>query len=229
MAVRASTVAGMSEESVTESTESIEATEVAGAEVAGRGGRLPLLPPDALDEEQRALYAGVRATRLLAADDAGYTAMLPDGRLLGPFNVMLRAPRIARPLLEWAQAIAGSGLAADVREAVILTVAAHWRADYALYAHTAGAVRAGVPEAAIGALRAGGTPHGLRDEADIAHRVTAALVRDHRVPGDLYDEAVAVFGTESLVALVNLVGQYLNTSALLALFEVPVPVLEPAA
>lgn len=141
---------------------------------------------------------------------------------------MLRAPRIARPLLEWAQAIT-SGLAADVREAVILTVAAHWRADYALYAHTAGAARAGVPEAAIASLRAGGTPHGLRDEADIAHRLTAALVRDHRVPDDLYAEAAAAFGTEGLVALVNLIGQYLNTSAMLALFEVPVPVLGSAA
>lgn len=226
MAAGASTVAGMSEEPVTESTEPIRATR---AEVVDRGGRLPLLPVHALDEEQRALHAELRATRLLAAKDAGYTAVLPDGRLLGPFNVMLRAPRIARPLLEWAQAITGSGLAADVREVVILTVAAHWRADYALYAHAAVAARAGVTEAAIAVLRAGGTPHGLCDEAATAHRVTVALVRDHRVPDDLYAKAAAVFGTEGLVALVNLVGQYLNTSALLALFEVPVPVLESAA
>lgn len=229
MAAGASTVAGMSEEPVTEATEPTGPTRATRPEVADRGGRLPLLPVDALDEEQRALHAGLRATRLHTAEDAGYTAVLPDGRLLGPFNVMLRTPRIAWPLLEWAQAITGSGLAADVREAVILTVAAHWRADYALYAHAAGAARAGVPAAAIAALRAGGTPHGLREEAEIAHRVTAALVRDHRVPDDLYAEAAAAFGTKRLVALVNLVGQYLNTSALLALFEVPVPVVESAA
>lgn len=220
MAGGAPTVAGMSEEPATGAT---------SVDVAELGGRLPLLPPNALDEEQRALHAGLRATRLRSADAAGYAAVLADGRLIGPFNVMLRAPRIARPLLEWAQAISGSGLADDVREAVILTVAAHWRADYALYAHTAAAARVGVPEAAIAALRARRTPDGLRAEADTAHRVTVALVRDHRVPDDLYAEAAAAFGTEGLVALVNLVGQYLNTSALLALFEVPAPALGAAA
>jgi 4-carboxymuconolactone decarboxylase len=136
---------------------------------------------------------------------------------------MLGAPRIAAPLLEWAQAITRSGIPEDVREVVILTVAAHWRAEYALYAHTAVAERAGVPGAVIAALRRGEAPRGLRAEADVAHRLTVALVRDHDVPDDLYDEAVTAFGIETLVALVNLIGQYLNTSALLACFQVPTP------
>ncbi|MCO5993351.1 carboxymuconolactone decarboxylase family protein [Actinoallomurus rhizosphaericola] len=190
---------------------------------SGLGGRLPLLSPDALDEEQRAVHARLQVTRLRSAEGAGYTAALSDGRLIGPFNVMLRHPRIARPLLEWAQAIAGSGIPADVREVVILTVAARWRAEYALYAHTAGAERAGVPETAITALRHGDTPRDLRPEADIAHRVAGALVRDHQVSDELYAEAVAVFGAEGLVALVNLIGQYLTTCALLACFQVPAP------
>lgn len=52
-------------------------------------------------------------------------------------------------------------------------------------------------------------------------RITAALVRDHQVPDDLYRQAVTVFGTDGLVALVNLIGPYLNTCALLACFQVP--------
>ncbi|GGL60759.1 hypothetical protein GCM10010129_00320 [Streptomyces fumigatiscleroticus] len=187
------------------------------------GGRLPLLALDALDEAQRAVHARLQATRLRGAEGAGYAAALPDGRLIGPFNVMLRNTRIARPLLEWTEAITGSGIPADVREVVILTVAAHWRAEYALYAHTAGAARAGVPEAAIAGLRRGDTPRGLRAEADVAHRVATALVRDHQVPDALYAEVIASFGTDRLVALVNLVGQYLNTCALLACFQVPAP------
>jgi 4-carboxymuconolactone decarboxylase len=191
---------------------------------SGLGGRLPLLPPDALDEAQRAVHARLQITRLPSADGAGYTAALPDGRLIGPFNVMLRNPCIAQPLLEWGQAISKSGIPADVREVVILTVAAHWRAEYALYAHTAGAERAGVPQTAIAALRQGDdTPCGLRAEADVAHRVTTALVRDHHISDDLYAEAVAAFDTDGLVALVNLIGQYLNTCALLSCFQVPAP------
>lgn len=192
-------------------------------EASGLSGRLPLLYPDVLDEAQRAVHARLQVTRLRSAEGAGYMAALPDGRLIGPFNVMLRNPRIAQPLLEWAQAIAGSGIPADVREVVILTVAAHWRAEYALYAHTAGAERAGVPETAIVALRQGDTPRGLRAEADVAHRVATALLRDHQVSDELYAEAAAALRTDGLVALVNLIGQYLNTCALLACFQVPAP------
>lgn len=190
---------------------------------SGLGGRLPLLVPTALDRAQRDIYTRLQTTRLRSAEGAGYLAVLPDGRLIGPFNAMLRNPRIAQPLLEWAQAITRADIAADVREVVILTVAAQWRAEYALYAHTTGARCAGVPETAIAALRHGDTPRGLRAEADVAHRLAAALVRDHQVPEDLYADAVAAFGTDGLVALVNLVGQYLNTSALLACFQVPAP------
>ncbi len=200
---------------------------------SGLGGRLPLLPPDTLDEAQRALYDRLSATRARSAEEAGYTAALPDGRLIGPFNALLRTPHIARPLLEWAQALTRAGIPADVREVVILTVAAHWRADYALYAHTAAADKAGLPDLAIASLLHGEAPRGLRPDADLAHRLATALVRDHRVRDDLYDEAVAAFGTNTLIALVSLVGQYLSTSALLACFQVPAPssdrTEEPAA
>lgn len=187
------------------------------------GGRLPLVRPDALDDAQRALYERLGVTRLRSAHEAGYTAALADGRLIGPFNVMLRNPPVAEPLLAWAEAITRSGLPADVRETVILTVAAHWQADYVLYAHVAAAEHAGVPEAAITALRDGATPHGLRADADVARSLATALLRDHRVTDDLYADAVASFGVDGLVALVNLIGQYTNTCALLTCFDVPAP------
>lgn len=112
-------------------------------------------------------------------------------------------------------------------------MAAHWRADYALYAHTAAAGKAGLPDLAIASLLHGEAPRGLRPDADLAHRLATALVREHRVRDELYDEAVAAFGTNTLIALVSLVGQYLSTSALLACFQVPAPssdrTEEPAA
>lgn len=190
---------------------------------SGLGGRLPLLPPDSLDQAQRALRDRLRATRARDAEAAGYTAALPDGRFIGPFNALLRTPHIARPLLEWAQALSRAGIAADVREAVILTVAAHWRAEYVLYAHTAAAEKAGLSGPAIASLVHGEAPRGLRPEAGLAHRLATALVRDHRVADDLYEEAAAAFGTDTLIALVSLVGQYLSTSALLTCFQVPAP------
>lgn len=187
------------------------------------GGRLPLLSPDSLTAAQRAVYDRVGATRVRHAEGAGYLAALPDGRLIGPFNAYLRAPKLAEALLTWVQAIAGAGIPADVREVVILTVLAHWPADYAGYAHTIAAARANLPGSAITALRTGDSPTGLRPEVELAHRLTVALLRDHRVPDDLYADTVTAFGVETLVTLVNLIGQYLTTAALLTCFQVPAP------
>jgi 4-carboxymuconolactone decarboxylase len=187
------------------------------------GGRLPLLWPASLDDAQHALYARLQATRIRSAQDGGYTAVLSDGRLIGPFNAMLRAPRIAEPLLDWAQAIASSGLPADVREVVILTVGGLWHSGYVLYAHTAAAARADVPDAAIDALRRGGTPQGLRPEADAAHRLARAVIHDHEVPDGLYDQAMEILGPQAMITALNLAGQYLTTSAVLACFQVPAP------
>lgn len=187
------------------------------------GGRLPLLWPGSLDDPQRALYTRLQATRIRSAQDGGYTAMLGDGRLIGPFNAMIRAPQIAGPMLDWAQAIASAGLPADVREVVILTVGGLWHSEYVLYAHTAAASRAGVPDAAIGALRRGETPRGLRAEADAAHRLARAVIHDHEVPDGLYGQAIAILGTQTMITVLHLAGQYLTTSAVLACFQVPAP------
>jgi hypothetical protein len=66
-------------------------------------------------------------------------------------------------------------------------------------------------------------PAGLSKPAEIAHRLTLALAVDHTVGDDLYAEAHAAFGTEPLIALVNLIGRYMSTAAVLACFAVPVP------
>jgi alkylhydroperoxidase family enzyme len=111
----------------------------------------------------------------------------------------------------------------DVREVVILTVGGLWHSEYALYAHTAAAARAGVPDAAIGALRRGETPRGLRAEADAAHQLARAIIHDHEVPDGLYGQAIAILGTQTMITVLHLAGQYLTTSAVLACFQVPAP------
>jgi len=188
------------------------------------GGRLRLLPVDELDPAQAALHARLLTTRLARADDAGYRAVLPDGRLLGPFNGFLRTPAISGPQLDWAQAIYAGGLPDDVREASILTVGAQWEAAYVLYAHSLAARKAGIRDQDIDALcSARREPAGVSPEAKFAHRLTVAIVRDHDVPDDLYGEVVETFGEPATVTLVALVGQYLATSALLTCFRVPAP------
>jgi 4-carboxymuconolactone decarboxylase len=189
------------------------------------GGRLRLLPVDELDPAQAALHARLLTTWFARADDAGYQAALPDGRLLGPFNGFLRTPVISERQLDWAQAISAMDLPDDVREAAILAVGAEWEAAYVLYAHSQAARKVGISDRDIEVIRAAHheKPAGLSSEADLAHRLTVALVRDHDVPEHLYNEVIETFGEPATVTLVVLIGQYLATSALLTCFRVPAP------
>ena len=188
------------------------------------GGRLALLPVDRLTDEQRRVHDRMIQTRIRRGTQAGYRASLADGRLIGPFNALLRVPGIATAQLDWVQAISVAGPPADVREVAILTVAAHWPPGYVSYAHTIAARAAGVDHLAVQTLAAGETPDSLTRPQSLAHRLAHRLVERQDVPDELYQPLVECFGEAGTVALVLLIGQYLVTSALLTCFRVPAPV-----
>lgn len=187
------------------------------------GGRLRLLYRTELDAEQTKLSDRLTATRVARGRRAGYRAALDDGRLVGPFNVLLRTPAIAERQLDWAEAISAADLNPAAREVAILTVAAHWRAQYVLYAHSAAARGAGLSDDAIADLVAARTPAGLDRTAGLAHKVALALVRDHDVPDDLYSDLLSEYGETRAVVLIALIGQYLATCAVTTCFRVPMP------
>lgn len=191
------------------------------------GGRLPLLSNHELSEDQLSLHRQVLDSCVAAATRSRYLAALPDGRLIGPFNAMLRAPGIGEAMLSWTRAISVSldSAAIDpvVRETVILTVAASRQSSYALYAHTRAARHAGLSEEAVNALTDGRPPSDLPPAATVAHRLARALTGSAAVDDATYTEAVSTFGVTQVVALVSLVGQYLTTCAILSCFDVPAP------
>jgi 4-carboxymuconolactone decarboxylase len=187
------------------------------------GGRLRLLARAELDAEQAKLSDRLTVTRVARGRQAGYRAALDDGRLVGPFNALLRAPGIAERQLDWAEAISAADLDPAAREVAILTVAAQWRAEYILYAHSAAARSAGLSDEAIEDLVAARTPSGLDRIARSAHDVALALVRDHDVPDDLYGDFLSVFGETQAVVLIAVISQYLATCAVTTCFRVPAP------
>lgn len=188
------------------------------------GGRLPLLAPTELSPEQRPLYDQLQATELQWAKKSGFQAQTAAQELIGPFNPMLRSPAVATALLGATSALTQhAALSEPVRQVIILTVGAAWRAAYELYAHVIVARKAGLPEAAIQALAAGQPPENLPAPELLAHEFTHALTTTHHVPADLYQRAVRAFGEQGVFDMVALAGQYLLISALLNTFEVPAP------
>jgi 4-carboxymuconolactone decarboxylase len=131
------------------------------------------------------------------AEHAGYVAKTDDDRFIGPFNALIRVPRIASGIGQWTGQITAFGLSEEVREAVIRTVGAHWGAGFEIYAHVAGARTAGLPEEAITAILDGRPPSDLGPGAEAAQRLTASLLAHHRVPDEIYAAALSAFGEDA--------------------------------
>jgi len=189
----------------------------------GLGGRLALLRPDELDDNQLAVHDQLQKLVGPESRHDGFIAQLDDGRFIGPFNAMLRTPPLTAGFGAWVGAITQAGIADDVRQVVILTVAAAWRADYEIYAHTAAARVAGIPDDAVTAILAGEPPSGVSADAALAHGLVRGLLHAQDVPDPVYDESIRIFGEGGTIAILGLVAQYQLVSSLLVCFRVPVP------
>ena len=188
------------------------------------GGRLPLADPATLNSAQRDLFETLKSTWVVYANKLGVQATTEDGRLIGPFNAFLLHPEVTAKLSEFQTAEAtNTTLSQRVREVVIITVGAVWRADYELYAQGPVARKAGLSDQAITTLVNGGIPEDLSDHEKIAARLARELSTSHRVGDELYREAAQAFGRKGLFDMVAVMGVYHTVCSALALFEVPVP------
>ena len=188
------------------------------------GGRLPLLAPATFDADQTNLNTYLAEKILPWARKTGFQAETAEGQVVGPFNPMLYSPLIARASLNLtATEQEHTGLSKRVREVVILSVGAVWKAPYELYAHTAAARAVGLDQSTIDAIVAGTTAGALTVEERLAHDLTHRLVTEHQIDQSLYEQAVTTFGEKGLVDLLFLIGGYLTTCLLLNAFAVPAP------
>ena len=188
------------------------------------GGRLPLVDPETLTAEQRALYEHLEKHQFPAAAQAGYRTTTAGGRVIGPFNAVVLEPGVGGGLVAFMEAEVGStSLDNRVRQTIILAVGAVWGAAYELYAHSAEARAAGLPAAVIAALTAGEIPDELSEAEQAAARVGRQLAGDRRIDDDVYVSAQRVFGDRGMVDIILLVGYYQTVCGVLNAFEIPVP------
>jgi 4-carboxymuconolactone decarboxylase len=188
------------------------------------GGRLPLLDPSQFSSAQRESYERLASKMVPFADSVGFQTKTSDGRLIGPFNPALYSPGVSAGFGDFMEAEATStSLDNRVRQVVILTVGAVWNSPYELYAHSAEARHAGLPDEVIEALVAGQLPAQLSDDEKLAARFAQQLTAERRVDAALYAEAERAYGQRALVDLTLLVGFFHTTCALLNAFEIPAP------
>lgn len=185
--------------------------------------RLPLLRPDDLSPDQRALY-----DKLVTGKRAGGPRAFPltddEGRLQGPFNGMLLSPGVGDALQQVGAALRFAGtLTARQRELATLTVAASESAEYEWAAHTHLARTAGLTDDQIEAVR-DDTPLDLPDPAENAVLETAReLVRTGNLSDPGFAAARDVLGLTALYELITLVGYYRLLALQMRVLDVRVP------
>ncbi len=173
---------------------------------------------------QRDIFDLMMTTMIPWAQGVPFQSATADGRPIGPFNPALINPATASKFLElqFAEQL-NTSLDERVRQVIILTVGAIWRADYELYAHSAVARKAGLSEEAIHTLVSGGLPDDLTDEQKLAHRLTKQLCTQHRVDDAMYHDVEKTFGTTGLIDITSLIGVYHGVCTTLTMFNIPAP------
>jgi 4-carboxymuconolactone decarboxylase len=181
------------------------------------GYRLPLPRREALDPTGQAIFDRVLAANSGAA--AGRGASGPGAGLKGPLGIRLYSPRFAE-LGEQTNTFLRfqAGLDGRTRELAILVVARETDCDTEWAGHEPLARREGAPEAAIAAIRDRKPTAGLDPHDALVIDLAREAIVQHKVSLATYRKALDAFGTEKLVNLTGLIGDYLATSVLLTTF-----------
>lgn len=146
------------------------------------------------------------------------------GRFGGPFELLIRAPEVCRHLqrlgeyLRW-----GSSLSPALSELAICLTARHIRANYEWHAHAPLAVEAGVPAAAMEAIRTGAAPQFAAKDQGLVYKLVSELIDTKRLSDASFKEAIDAFGEQGIVELGTIVGYYTAIGNALNVFEVALP------
>jgi 4-carboxymuconolactone decarboxylase len=144
-----------------------------------------------------------------------------NGRVVGPLRVLFHRPELARRISNIGAVMRRASPFPDARELAIIAAAREWDCLYEWYVHEPVARRAGVSEAAIDAVRTHAPlrafPAGEREIAQYVRR----LLRNHRVPGPVFEALLAKHGVMGTVELTATVGFYQIFACVMNAFEVP--------
>ena len=185
-------------------------------------------PPDILPETGSRLTLPDRD----ALDDAGKRAYgrlenFQDGALMGlrgPSAITLHSPQVYKfsgPLNNYLRFDAGFG--ADIRELAILVAAREMDSRFEWAAHESQALKEGVPQQTIDAIKHRRPTAGLAPDHALIIDFGRQVLGDHTVPSDMFARLHARFGPKGIIDLVYLIGNYVSLAILLATVDAQVP------
>src|SRR5229473_3669961 len=168
------------------------------------GFRLPLPKREDLDEVGRQHYDRVSAP---GASIAG---------LQGPSGIQLYSPKTAEHVRALNRYLRyDAGFSPRVREIAILTTAREMDSQFEWVAHEPEALKEGVAAAVIDVIKHRKSVEGLSETEATVITLGRQLFHDHKLAPEVFAKAKAIFGPHMLIDIVQLMGSYSGTAALL--------------
>ena len=175
--------------------------------------RLPLPLVDTLDPISRKTYE-------VLADPAGGSL----AGLQGPGGIRLHSPEVSKGLRPVNQYLREpSVIDARTRELAILVTAREHNCEFEWAAHEVEAKKEGVSVEICEIIRLRRPTEGIKDPDAALIDFGRELFGNHRVTPETYDRVALLFDQRTLVDLVNLMGMYAMTAALLIAFDAQLP------
>src|SRR5580704_14805721 len=173
--------------------------------------RMPVIPPEKMTEAQKKAVQDYKDLRKV--DLTG-----------PPWSVMLRVPDLVVPSLQMRlHNLNNSALSPKLTEFAIMIAARNWTNYYEWYAHSQGAVTAGLSAAVIAAVAEGRRPEQMTKDEEILYDFCTELLHNQSVSDPTYARAVANFGEPGVVEAASLVGYYTYLAMIMNVARTPSP------
>lgn len=145
-----------------------------------------------------------------------------DGQFGGPFDPWIRRPEVASRAMSLGNYIwERTSVGRRIVELAIIVTGRHWRSNVEWVAHARMAREQGVSDAVIQAVFEQRMPDEAPEDEKLTIAVVRALHETQELPIELYRRAVALWGEEGLMDILQTIGFYTFVSMTLNAFNVP--------
>lgn len=172
--------------------------------------RIPLFSPESMTAEQERVYRDV-------VDG-------PRGTVVGPLRAALHRPELASRWQRFGEILRyGTTLPARLTELAIVVTARRWNSQLEWHIHAGAALRAGLSQSVLDAIRMGAQPRFEdAEEADI-YEFARQLQQTGNVDEALYQRVMRRWGNVGVVELGAVIGYYTLVSMTLNVHQIPLP------
>jgi 4-carboxymuconolactone decarboxylase len=172
--------------------------------------RFPQLVLEQLNDQQRPL-----ADHIMSFSRVG---------IGGPYNLMLRSPMAAKPMLDLLDYLRfNTSVPTRLNEFSILIQSRIWRSQVEWYGHYAAAIKAGVADKTLADLKANRRPGSMQADEAAVYDFCEELYAQHQVSQKTYDRLHQFLDDRQIIDLTLVSGTYVSVAALLAMAQQGLP------